>query len=220
MIDLPNVTFIAVTSIKIKETISALRYSCRGINPAEVVLVTDADVSPDGITVYKVPRINNVTEFSKITVYDFSKYVNTNFLFLLQHDGFIINSEKWTDEFLEYDYIGANWSDDNKFFDKNGDIIRVGCGCGIRSRKVFSLPSKLNLPWTPYKNYWPICEDSWICVKNRHIFEEHGCTFAPSKLAARFSHESDQNMLVEQGITPFAFHGRGLLPKYKHLLST
>ena len=82
------------------------------------------------------------------------------------------------------------------------------------------LPSKLNLPWTPYKNYWPICEDSWICVKNRHIFEEHGCTFAPSKLAARFSHESDQNMLVEQGITPFAFHGRGLLPKYKHLLST
>ena len=85
MIDLPNVTFIAVTSIKIEETISALRYSCRGINPAEVVLVTDADVSPDGITVHKIPRINDITEFSKITVYDFPKYVNTDFLFLFQN---------------------------------------------------------------------------------------------------------------------------------------
>jgi len=218
MIDLPNVTFIAVTSIKIEETISALRYSCRGINPAEVVLVTDADVSPDGITVHKIPRINDITEFSKITVYDFPKYVNTDFLFLFQHDGFILNPEKWTDNFLEYDYIGAIWTDAHKFFDENGEKVYVGCGCGIRSRKVFSLPSELNLPWEPYQNNWPICEDSWICVKNRHIFEDHGCTFAPVELAVQFSHEQYPPLPVEEGITPFAFHGRGLLPKYKHLL--
>ena len=44
------------------------------------------------------------------------------------------------------------------------------------------LASKLNLPWEPFTNkgehkpgYW---EDAWICVKNRHIYEEHGCKFA------------------------------------------
>ena len=54
MINLPNVTLIAVSSIEIERTIRAFQYSCRGINFGEVKFVTHEDVNPDGITVQNI----------------------------------------------------------------------------------------------------------------------------------------------------------------------
>ena len=62
MINLPNVTLIAVSSIEIERTIRAFQYSCRSINFGEVKFVTHEDVNPEGITVHKVPRINSSDE--------------------------------------------------------------------------------------------------------------------------------------------------------------
>ena len=119
MINLPNVTIIAVSSIEIERTIRALQYSCRGINFGEVKFVTHEDVNPDGITIHKVPRINSSDEFSKITIYDLPKYVNTEYCILVQYDGFIVHPEQWTDEFLNYDWIGPLWTIGHNYFDKN-----------------------------------------------------------------------------------------------------
>jgi len=213
MINLPNVTIIAVSSIEIERTIRALQYSCRGINFGEVKFVTHEDVNPDGITVHKVPRINSSDEFSKITIYDLPKYVDTEYCILIQYDGFIVHPEQWTDEFLNYDWIGPLWTIGHNYFDKNGNSIRVGDGIALRSQKLMGLASKLNLPWEPFTNkgehkpgFW---EDSWICVKNRHIYEGHGCKFAPIEMAAKWGRELHNPPISEnEGITPFVFHGR------------
>ena len=213
MINLPNVTLIAVSSIEIERTIRAFQYSCRGINFGEVKFVTHEDVNPDGITVHKVPRINSSDEFSKITIYDLPKYVDTEYCILIQYDGFIVHPEQWTDEFLNYDWIGPLWTKGHNYFDKNGNSIRVGDGIALRSQKLMGLASKLNLPWDPFTNngqhkpgFW---EDSWICVKNRHIYEGHGCKFASIEMAAKWGRELHTPPIPEnEGITPFVFHGR------------
>ena len=213
MINLPNVTLIAVSSIKIERTIRALEYSCRKINFGEVKFVTHADVNPKGISVEKIPQIKSKDDFSKITVYDLPKYINTDYCILVQYDGFIVHPEQWTDEFLKYDWVGPLWTIGHNYFDKNGNQVRVGDGISLRSKKLISLASELNIPWLPFTNngqhspgYW---EDSWICVKNRHIYEENGCKFAPINLAAQWGRELHNPPIPEnEGITPFVFHGR------------
>tara|TARA_R100000008_G_scaffold83463_1_gene68931 strand:- start:81 stop:746 length:666 start_codon:yes stop_codon:yes gene_type:complete len=213
MINLPNVTLIAISSIKIERTIKALQYSCRGINFGAVKFVTHADVDPEGITIHKIPEVTNKWDFSKITVYDLPKYVDTEYCILVEWDGFIVNPEQWTDEFLNYDWTGPLWTMGHNYFDKNGNRVRVGDGISLRSKKLMSLASELNIPWLPFTNngqhepgYW---EDSWICVKNRHIYEQHGCKFAPIELAAKWGRELHNPPIPEnEGITPFVFHGR------------
>jgi len=213
MIDLPNITLIAVSSVQIEQTIKALEYSCRGINFGAVKFVTHEEIDHEYIEVEKVPRINSGDEFSKITVYDLPKYVNTDYSILVQYDGFIVNPEQWTDEFLDYDWIGALWTKGHNYFDKNGNQIRVGCGISLRSQRLMGMARKLNLDWEPFTNngehkagYW---EDAWICVKNRHIYEENGCTFAPIEMAAKWGRELHNPPISEnEGITPFTFHGR------------
>ena len=213
MINLPNISLIAVSSVKIERTIKALEYSCKGINFGAVKFVTHEDIDHKYIEVKKVPRINSGDEFSKITVYDLPKYVDTDYSILVQYDGFIVNPEQWRDDFLNYDWTGALWTEGHNYFDNNGNKVRVGCGISLRSQKLMGLARELNLPWEPFTNngehkpgYW---EDTWICVKNRHIYEENGCTFAPIEMSAKWGRELHNPPISEnKGITPFTFHGR------------
>jgi hypothetical protein len=41
---------------------------------------------------------------------------DTEFAILVHEDGFIVNPECWSDEFLKYDYIGAPWPIPNDDF--------------------------------------------------------------------------------------------------------
>lgn len=40
---------------------------------------------------------------------ELNKYIETDYVLIVQYDGFILNPKAWMDEFLEYDYIGAPW---------------------------------------------------------------------------------------------------------------
>jgi len=208
MIDLPNVTLIAITSVKIPQTIKALQYSCRGINFGSVKIVSDIvpDNLPDGIEHRFIEKMSNIDEWNYSIIYKMGDYIDTDYAILIHDDGFIINPEMWRDEFLNYDYIGAPWpipNDDFSFRDINGELIRVGNSVSIRSKKLIDLPVKLGLEWKPFHGFYN--EDGYICVNYRHIYKEHGMKFADIDIAKYFSHES---IIPEiQGIAPFAFHG-------------
>jgi len=207
MINLPNVTLVAITSIEIEKTIKALQYSCRGINFGEVKLITDANVSPNGITIVKCPRLNSKDEYSKFLVYNLHKHIDTDFSINISYSGFIVNPEKWTDEFLNYDYVGALWPVGHNFRDKFGRLIRVGNGIALRSKKLLLLAYDLDLPWEDFNGCYH--EDVWISVKNRHIYEENGCKWASVEVAAKFSREKHNPPIPEnEGIEPFLFHGK------------
>jgi hypothetical protein len=207
MVNLKNVTLIAMTSVGLTPTVNALEYSCQGINFGSVKLISDIkpDNLPSIITHEFTEKINNIEEWNHDIIYKLGKYVETDFAILIHADGFIVNPESWRDEFLEYDYIGAPWplpNDDFSYRDISGELIRVGNSVSLRSKKLINLPTKLNLEWKPFHGFTN--EDGFICVNNRHIYKEHGCKFSDIDIAKYFSHEV---MIPEiQGIKPFAFH--------------
>ena len=64
------------------------------------------------------------------------------------------------------------------------------------------LPKKLGMEWRSWHGFSN--EDGYISVNMRHIFEEHGCVFAPLEVAVHFSkeHEIPEN----RELKTFAFH--------------
>jgi Protein of unknown function (DUF5672) len=216
-IDLPNITLVSVTSIRLEETILAIKKSCRGINFGAVKLFTDVDVEAEGIEVVKVPKMD-IVEYNRFVIYELYKYIDTDFALQIQSDGYVVNPEMWRDDFLDYDYIGAPWGF-NCFYDRYGEPIKVGNGISIRSKKLMEIPDKYKMPWIPYDGNYN--EDAQICIWNRNLFLHHVIKFAPFDVAKYFSHEEvlvesfDENGKrtlktldgVEYGdIKPFCFH--------------
>lgn len=209
MLDLSNVTLIAMTSVKIPQTIKALQYSSRGIKFGAIKIISDIkpDNIPDDIIHEYTEKMSNIDDWNYSIIYKLGKHIETEFAMLIHDDGFIINPKSWRSEFLEYDYIGAPWPlpmDDFSYRDINGEIIRVGNSVSLRSKKLIDLPVKLNLEWKPFHGYYN--EDGFICVNYRHIYKEHGMKFADIYVAKYFSHETQLPETI--GIEPFAFHGR------------
>ena len=216
MLKLPNVTLIALTSVKFEATIKALEYSCRGIEFGAVKIASHErpENLPDFITHEYTEKMSNIDEWNYAAIYNLGKHIDTEFCILIHDDGFIVNPESWRDEFLEYDYIGAPWpmpQDDYSYRDSTGEIIRVGNSVSLRSKRLIDLPVELDLEWKKFNGWYN--EDGFICVNYRHIYLEHGMKFADIDVAKYFSHET---MIPEtRGIEPFAFHRhKGTNSKY------
>jgi len=218
-IKLDNVTLLALGSTQIKENLMALKYSTRDIDFGAVKFISHEHPKnlPEGIQFEKYKGFDgsiDFKEYSYYCIYNLVNHVDTDFVLLVQPDGFVINPDSWTDEFMEWDYIGAPWPlMDTAFIDPFGNHQRVGNGgFTLRNRKVLEIPHIEEVPFevnegTFYKhmNAGAYNEDGNICVHNRHLFEKHGTRFAPVELAAQFSHELP--VPETAGIKkPFGFH--------------
>lgn len=209
MVKLNNVTLVSVTSVNVERVIKALKYSMRGILFNEIKLFTDVAINCDGIDVVKIESLDYIN-YSRFIVYELHKHINTEFVLIIQDDGFVVNPDKWDDTYLKYDYIGAPFpippiTDNISYRDPFGNLCRVGNGgFSLRSKKLLELPTKLNLEWKPYFGYYN--EDGFFAVHNKHIFEKNGCVYAPINVAAEFSIE--YKIPENYNIIPFGFHGK------------
>lgn len=211
-LQLPDVTLVAMTSVKIGATIKAMEYSMKGIDFGDAVLITDRRPFglPKKIRFGKIDKLDSIDKFNYDCVYEMYKYIHTSHIMLVHADGFVVHPEVWSDEFLDYDYIGAPWpvppeEDTVTFRDPDGKLIRVGNSVGIRSRKLLELPTTLGIPWQSFYGWYN--EDGFLCCHHHKELEEAGCRYAPVEVAARLSQE--QSMPETEGITPFAFHKWG-----------
>ncbi len=191
-IKLPQVTLICMTNAKLEEHQRALDKSCEGIEFGAVKLIHRSD-------------LDTIDKWNKAMVYDLTDYVDTDFALVIHHDGYVINPKLWNPDWLNYDYIGAPWplpTDNFSFRDVNGVIQRVGNSVGLRSKRLLELPKDLNMPWQSFHGFYN--EDGYISVNMRHVFEKHGCKFAPLDVAVHFSkeHEIPENQELET----FMFH--------------
>lgn len=206
-LELKDVTIVSVAGVRAEEALRAIKYSCKHITFARAILITPEDITDDQVEIIKCESLN-YEQYNHFIVYRLHEYIDTKYALIVQDDGFVVNSDKWEDLFLKYDYIGAPWplpQDDFSFKDAFGKLQRMGNGgFTLRSKKLLSLASELNLEWKPYYGFFN--EDGFFCCHNRHIYEQHGCKFADVHTAARFSHETPTQ--ETQGIIPFGFHGR------------
>ena len=204
---LPNVTIVSVAGIKAQEALNAIKYSCRDIDFKEALLITPEDITDSFVKIVKCSPLD-YEQYNKFIVFDLYKHITTDYALVVQGDGCVINPTQWSNVFLEYDYVGAVWplpTDNYSFRDSFGDLYRVGNGgFSLRSKKLLTVPTKLNLEWKAY--YGNYHEDGFISVHNRKAIEKEGCVFAPTRVAAMFSHETP--LLENNGIIPFGFHGK------------
>jgi len=207
-VNLVNVTLCAVSSVKIKETINALRKSMRGIKYAQVLFFTHEKINLDdlGIKVIDIEKLD-YSGYSKFVAYELGQYIKTDFALIVQNDGYVLRPQKWNSDFLKYDYIGAPWLP-NKHFTDEGVNVRVGNGgFSLRSKKLLNILNKLGIPFTDNNTGFDH-EDGIICVYYRKKLQDAGIKFAPVEVAVKFSHESD---CAESVYQPFGFHGSKLV---------
>ena len=182
-------------------------------NFADVKLITHENIKIPGITVEKCPKLD-YKGYSEFIIYKLHEYINTDFVLIINWDGFILNPKQWDDKYLDYDYIGALWTHEHNFYDDNNNESLIGNGgFSLRSKKLLEIASKINIPWEPREGkYWH--EDAWICVKNKHLYEKNGCKWAPKELASKFSTEQPQKTKIES----FGCHGKLYYSKFKDTL--
>jgi len=210
---LNNVTLVAVAGVRIQEAYNAIKHSMKGITFGEVKLITpkNAETENPNVQIIKLDKELDYEEYNRFILYDLKDYIDTEFVLLVQDDGYVVNPTSWLDDFYNYDYIGAIWpvpdqNDKISYRDPFGNLIRVGNGgFSFRSKKLLELPSKLNLEWKQYYGYWN--EDGFLTCHNRHLLEKEGIKFAPTDVAKYFSHECpvDEIKDIEK---PFGFHGK------------
>lgn len=209
-ISLPKITLVAVACVRVQETVKAIEKSCSSINFGSVKLITHEEIQSKLFETIQINKLD-YEQYNRFVVYELHKYIDTEFALIIQDDGFVTGPYQWRDEFFEYDYIGAPWplpTDTFSYRDPFGNLIRVGNGgFSLRSKKLLSLPTELNLEWKSYFGFFN--EDGFFTCHNRHLFEKEGCVFAPIEVAKYFSHESP--IPENNGITPFGFHKKGFV---------
>lgn len=209
MHELNNVTLIAVSSIKIDETIKALNTSSENLSFGCVKLVSHQcpENLPNNILFEQCPELRSKDDYSYYVIYNLIKHITTDFCLLVQYDGYVLRPHLWNVDFLKWDYIGAPWIiSKDAYVTKDGEHVRVGNGgFSLRSKKLLSIPSEHNMPYLEEQGFYN--EDGNLCVYNRRFLQNLGIKYAPLEIAAKFSREKDIPENI--GIETFGFHGIG-----------
>jgi len=204
MIELSNITLCTVSSVHIEHHIRALKYSSRYFKFANTKFISDKEIDQPGIEWIRCEEMKSQNDYSFFMVNEFYKHIDTDFVLVVQADGFIINPHKWTDIFLEYDYIGAPWPHEPQYGFAGNTRVGNG-GFSLRSKRFIELPVQHDFR-NRTMNFDTWHEDAFYCIHNRSLLESYGCKFAPLEVAKHFSHEIHEADL--EGIEPFGFHGR------------
>lgn len=207
-----NITICCIDTKNKIEALIAFDRSIKNISFKKYLFFTDSldnikidkfeNLSKVNLEIINIPTINSRSEYSKFCLVDLNKYISTDFLLTIQHDGYIINSSCWKEDFFNFDYIGAPWP--NKEF-KN----RVGNGgFSLRSKKFletcyFIFKEYPNIP-IKYNHPDYLHEDFLACNVYYEEMIEMGIKFADVETASTFSIE---HPIPEMKQKTFGFHG-------------
>ena len=213
------ISITCIDTLHYTPTITALKKTIEtlGDKITRVYWFSDIDF-PDTIDVpvtwIKIDTIKVYNEdYSRITLKMCPEICVEEHNLIVHPDGFAVNREAWTDEFLEYDYIGACWGD---------GTVGNGGFC-LRSRKLYDAFISIGVKnstndYQDYMNdsfYYVITEtgekfipeDNIICKVHREKLEkEYNIKFAPLHIANQFSIERNYSS-VWLGKS-LGFHGK------------
>ena len=194
-----DLTIVAIDSLNYEATRFAIDKALAVFPEAQVLQIGDKRFHDQGEFV-EVPKFN-AKEHSAICLNMVPDLVKTNYALFVQYDGFPTQPEFWSEEFLNYDYIGAPWQSKEPGWEVGNG------GFSFRSQKLMQL-AKL-IKQNPFGPDLEWLEDQLICVTHRRWLESNGVKFAPKEVAEQFSHEHPT------GYWPsFGFHGTFQAPYY------
>lgn len=205
----PSLTLLGIDGAGNRPLITkAMQHSMKGMRYERRILLSPHSnyQNTNGIDIVQIDPMS-YEKWNEFVIKSVHKYIETSHYLFVDTDGFVINPHLWTDEFLDYDYIGAPFYlhphilnssliDDHVKKKNHQDINLVGNGgFTLRSKKL-----TLETPNCPDTRYTP--EDVYISVNNFDYFTQKGLKFCPKELADRFS-QNEMHSLTNT----FGFHG-------------
>ena len=162
----------------------------------------------------------NLKDYCNFCIKELNSHIDTDFVLVVQQDGFACKSIYWDDKFYDYDYIGAPFHIDQhnlnrpksllNFKNKNRFWVAGNGGFSLRSKKLLEVlqkDNKINLQGNSNQVDW-VSEDVLICHYYRdYLKEKYKIRFAPLKYCLNFSMES----LNTEGLS-YGFHGYSNIP--------
>jgi len=135
---------------------------------------------PPNILVQKIDEIGykNFTFFAA----RYGDLFNSNFMLNFHCDAFIINPDAWTDDFLDYDFVGPLFDAGGSCFPCSGNG-----GFSLRSKKFCEI---FKSAFTKLPDKWKRLPEDYLCchVLRKH-FQKNGVKFAPIELSSKFATE-------------------------------
>jgi hypothetical protein len=136
-----------------------------------------------GVKNVPVAPIGSMRDYCDILLKGLWPFVETEFVIFAQWDAMVFDETNWTDDFLQYDYIGAVWP-----WQPPGQNVGNG-GFSLRSMKLLQA---LRYPVIQLVEDGPhgVQEDNYISIVHRNLLEQKfGIKFAPANVATQFSYE-------------------------------
>jgi len=200
-IDYSDITLIGIDGVGTDQSIlKALKYSKQFFPNAKAKFLSSGEHEKiySDIEHIQITKLN-YDDFSLFCLTKMYEFIDTKYMLYCHGDGFVTNPSAWNWEFLNYDYIGAPWTNRNlnynyprwplvrKASQESGNRYRVGNGgFSLRSKKMMETVASLYL-----NEYYKIPEDLVISIIMRKELENMGFKFVDDILfAASFSCES------------------------------
>lgn len=195
---LPDVTLCCIdTTARWNWSLRALRLSMALIRFGRAVFFIDdpeqlaGSEVPADLEVVQIGPLRSVQAYSDFVVDQLPDFVRTTHVLLVQWDGYVLHPDRWLEDYLRFDYIGAPWT----HVPPPGNVGNGGFS--LRSLRLMQAVRELRVGCPVHPEDW------FIGVTCRAALEARGICFADPKLAMRFSIEDGE---WDNSSRPFGFH--------------
>lgn len=122
------------------------------------------------------------TDYNKFIICGLHDFIDTEYCITVHWDGYGVNPDRWTDEFLDYDYIGAPWPPHLLKVPDHSRRVGNG-GFSLRSKRWLRVGKEIA------SSFAGGAEDVFCCQTSIGEYLKRGCHVAPIDVAMRFSIE-------------------------------
>lgn len=177
MIELNKVTLISIDCYNYGAAVASLKKSMEQCKFSRVIFFTDIPLKLDGIEVINIPSITSKPEYSQFVIKELWKYIETDYVLVTQHDGWILNGNSWSDDFFNFDGLGSAWLYTDQRNNFNG-------GFCLMSKKLITVLGTDDF----IKIVSPDDEIIGRLYRN-YLIENHGIKFPDDDTCDRFAFE-------------------------------
>ena len=181
---------------RVDEAQRLLEQQARLMQFSEIVLASSRPParSSAGITLHLSSSAGTWADYQRFML-RLNDYVTSPHVLVIQLDGHILHPELWSDEFLNYDYVGAPWPDDPSWIEAQFPLTRSIFLANEKRCRVgnggFSLRSRRFLEYAAsFEDTGGYGEDAFLCIHNYRVALERGVRFPSVQTAMRFSIEN------------------------------
>jgi len=109
MISIKNVELCLIDCYNYGAAAASLQKSMKQCKFGKVKFFTDIDIDIEGVEVIQIDSLKSKDDYSNFVIKELYKHIELDYVLITQHDAWVLDAGAWSEEFLNYDYIGSPW---------------------------------------------------------------------------------------------------------------